>query len=441
MSALLMTIIILPILGIALNNAFEKHIKAVIKDEMTALSYGILAVTEVENKQLILPEQLLENQFNIIDSGLYAFYQPLDAFSNGLTPSFSSSSMLWQSPSMFDMHPPDKLLSPIVGQQEFYERSSNQHSVFVYSFAVSFSSPNSEFPVVLHIIKDQQDFLISTQEFKQSLWLWLLFLFITLVVVQLLWLQWTLKPLAKLKKELQQVEQGISDQIKDDYPHELQQVSQQLNTLLHTENSQRQRYRNALADLAHSLKTPLASIQSEPDVSKPIQTELANINKMIEHQLKRAQSAGDSSWRLGVRINPVVEKLANALRKIYQDKAINLQLDIEGSLIFKGDEADFLEIIGNLADNAFKAAKSQVLISAQSLDNQLVLTVSDDGDGIDEQHQQIILKRGMRADTYLEGHGIGLAIVRDLVTSYQGQLAISSSAQLGGAEFKLTFSK
>jgi two-component system sensor histidine kinase PhoQ len=70
---------------------------------------------------------------------------------------------------------------------------------------------------------------------------------------------------------------------------------------------------------------------------------------------------------------------------------------------------------------------------------QLTITVEDDGVGIESSQQQAILARGTRADTYHAGHGIGLAIVRDLVSSYQGQLSLSTSTSLGGAAFILIF--
>ncbi|MFT6690675.1 MAG: two-component system sensor histidine kinase PhoQ, partial [Colwellia sp.] len=68
-----MVIIILPTIAFIIMNSFEKHMERSIENELSAYSYSILAVAEVEQVQLVMPEVLIENQFNVSDSGLYAF--------------------------------------------------------------------------------------------------------------------------------------------------------------------------------------------------------------------------------------------------------------------------------------------------------------------------------------------------------------------------------
>jgi two-component system sensor histidine kinase PhoQ len=277
------------------------------------------------------------------------------------------------------------------------------------------------------------------QEFREQLWLGLLALMTVLVFLQFIWLKWSLKQLAILQKELVDIEQGKSNNLQALYPKELDLVTNQLNTLLKTEQNQRKRYRNALADLAHSLKTPLAVIQAQGELSSGGQEQLDSINLMIEHQLKRAQSAGQSSWHLGVEISPCLNKLTSSLKKIYSDKSIEFTFDVDEKAVFKGDESDLFEILGNLLDNACKAARSKIAITINQQHEQLIICIEDDGSGIDLSKRQDILQRGTRVDTYQQGHGIGLAIVRDLVESYQGQLLIEDSTTLCGAKFTLFF--
>ena len=180
-------------------------------------------------------------------------------------------------------------------------------------------------------------------------------------------------------------------------------------------------------------------MQSETSLSKDALSQISLINNIIEHQLKRAQSAGESSWHLGIAVNPILDKLIASLKKVYQDKPLHFTVKAEQVALFKGDEADLMEMLGNVLDNACKAAKSEVMVAIKSNNEQLIITVEDDGVGIAPSQKQAILARGTRADTYHAGHGIGLAIVRDLVNSYQGQLSISTSTSLGGAAFILTF--
>ena len=436
LSTLVMTVVMLPIIGLTLTNAFERQLNLAMKNELKAYSYSIFTVAEVENKQLLMPEFLLENQFNVSKSGLYALIKTLPKDKQLKD---SNSKPLWQSLSLLTLSLPSLLPSPEVGQTIYSKINLAGNSHLLYSFSASFSENGQPFDITLHLIKDQQEFLTALNDFKQKLWAWLLVLMVVFVFVQIVWLLWTLKPLNVLSLELEQIEKGQKKALDAIYPVELQQVTQQLNTLLATEENQRQRYRNALSDLAHSLKNPLAVIQSNTDMPANASEQLQLINQIIEHQLKRAQSAGQSSWHLGVQVNPVVNKLILTLAKIYHDKKITFAVDVDPDAIFKGDEADLMEILGNVLDNACKAAKNKVSVKVLISGKRLTIEIADDGDGIKESQQDIILSRGGRADTYLAGHGIGLAIVNDLVSSYQGQLIITNSATLSGAAFIISF--
>lgn len=436
MSALAMIIIILPIIGLTLSNAFSGQLQSALKNELRAYSYSIFSVAEVEDKALLMPEQLLENQFNVIQSGLYAkavSYSFLEEERRKKAP------MLWRSHSLIGVSTPNILPTPAVGDSQFNEMLIENEIHMVYSITVSFAEEEQTFPLTLHIFKNQTEFLAITSEFKQQLWTWLILLLVVFVVVQLIWLQWTLKPLNTLMNELENVEQGKQNSLKHNYPKELEQVTSQLNTLLSTEQNQRKRYRNALSDLAHSLKTPLAIIQSQKSLTDETSEQVTAISQMVEHQLKKAQSAGESAWHLGVSIEPIAEKLVNTLGKIYQDKSLIITSNVQSKAIFKGDEADLMEILGNLLDNACKAAESCVELDVSFNPHCLRFTIADDGQGIDDSKKDVILQRGIRADTYEKGHGIGLAIVRDLVKSYNGEINIQHSASLGGALFVLTF--
>ncbi|MFT5759607.1 MAG: two-component system sensor histidine kinase PhoQ [Alteromonadaceae bacterium] len=450
-SALFMIVVMLPIIGITLNNAFDKQLISAIKNELKAQSYSIFSVAEVENKQLLMPEQLLENQFNVIQSGLYALISiiPAPVIPN-LAVSYSSkpyikqttvtdSSVLWKSRSLLALPLPSQLPTPEIGESFLSEQLLDGKIHLVYSFSASFNEQGEEFPITLHIIKDQSDFLTLASEFKQKLWTWLVVLMVLFIIVQVVWLVWTLKPLNKLTNELISIEKGEINYLQGIYPVELEQVTIQLNTLLSTEQNQRKRYRHALADLAHSLKTPLAVIQSQKELSLSSQEQLTAISRMIEHQLKRAQSAGESSWHLGIPVKAVAEKLVNTLKKIYQDKALDIRSEVSEQAIFKGDESDLMEILGNILDNACKAATSCIVLNIDVKNEQLRFMIADDGAGINQQQQKTIFERGVRADTYQQGHGIGLAIVRDLVASYHGHLQIQSSPELKGALFIITF--
>ena len=448
---------LLPIVAFTLNSAFDQQLKLALHNELKAYSYSILAVAEVEDGQLFMPEQLLENQFNVIQSGLYALITTTNqadshamadnsakhAKVNSVDESTSGNSLLWQSASFLSLTLPRSLPIPDSGSSSFNEVDIENSPHLVYSFSAVFAVNEQNFPITLHIIKDQVEFLQLAQDFKNTVWRWLFLLIVVFIIVQFIWLAWTLKPLTFLTDELEDIEQGKQNALKGSYPEEIAQVTAQVNTLLNTEQQQRKRYRNALADLAHSLKTPLAVIQSQQGLSADTIEQLQVINATIEHQLKRAQSAGESSWHLGIGVKPSVDKLITTLEKIYLDKTICFHTYVAEGATFKGDESDLIEMLGNLLDNACKAAKQEVELvveySVNDKHQQLIISIADDGQGISEAVEKAVFDRGTRVDTYQQGHGIGLAIVRDLVASYQGEIAISRSNKLGGALFILTF--
>ena len=446
-SALLLILVIMPLIGITLNDAFKQQAKNAVKNELSAYIYSVLAVAEFENQQLYMPEQLLENRFNVIQSGLYALISKPQLGNKKIKKNGANqiASILWQSDSFLGFNAPKNLLIPAIGESVFSEILLNKESHLVYSFTVSFEQKDSQngeivqLPITIHIIKDQSDYQQQVKKFSEQLWSWLFILMIFLLLVQLTWLLWTLNPLAKFSRELTNVEKGKSNQINAFYPRELQVVAEQINTLLSTEQNQRKRYRNALSDLAHSLKTPLAVIQSQQDLSESSCEQVGIINNIIGHQLKRAQSGASASWYLGVKVHLVSDKLVRVLMKIYQHRVIIIDECVDSNAIFKGDQADLSEILGNLLDNACKAAKSQVLLTVTQLQQQLEITVEDDGKGINAQQQKEIFERGIRADSYQQGHGVGLAIVRDLVDSYNGQLVVGESQKFGGAKFYISF--
>ncbi|MCK8047047.1 ATP-binding protein [Shewanella sp. 1CM18E] len=471
-SAMLLILVLLPIVGLTLNDAFKLQVKSASVKELKAYVYSILAVTEVDNQQLLMPEVLVENQFNVIQSGLYALITvpvkstedlannsaQVDAPRINATEINSAQKVAWRSNSLLGIdltsaittaiHSGPVFPQPSKGQGEFSEIELNNEPHLVYGFSVSFETQQIDsqgneqmqrFPITVYIIKDQSDYLQQVNEFNQQLWRWLLLLMLALLTIQILWLWWTLKPLTRLQNELAAIESGKADQVKGSYPTELNAVAKQLNTLLNTEQNQRKRYRNALADLAHSLKTPLAVIQSQKDLNQQSIEQVSHINRIIGHQLKRAQSAAGSAWHLGIEVVEVSDKLVRNLPKIYCSPAINITEDIDRSAVFKGDGSDLTEMLGNLLDNACKAASSQVVLRVKSTSTHLLIDIEDDGAGINTELHSQILERGFRADTYNQGHGIGLAIVRDLVDSYQGELQIGRSQQLGGAKFQLSF--
>jgi two-component system sensor histidine kinase PhoQ len=139
-----------------------------------------------------------------------------------------------------------------------------------------------------------------------------------------------------------------------------------------------------------------------------------------------------------------VEKIVSALAKVYADRNVELVLDLDETAIFYGDTGDLTEMLGNLLDNAFKWCRSRVRVTARAgaasagARPPLEIGVEDDGPGIPAEMKSRVLQRGARADENTPGHGLGLAMVQDMVMLYRGTLSLSESS-LGGLAVVVQF--
>ena len=154
------------------------------------------------------------------------------------------------------------------------------------------------------------------------------------------------------------------------------------------------------------------------------QGQLDQIDNIISYQLKRAATAGHKALQAQIVVYPIVERITNALKKVYVDKKINYINSISESLVVPIDEGDLMELLGNIIDNAAKNGCKTVKISEdQSL---RAIVISDDGPGF-PMDAKSLLQRGIRADTRTPGQGIGLAVANDIALAYGMELRLGNS--------------
>jgi two-component system sensor histidine kinase PhoQ len=252
-------------------------------------------------------------------------------------------------------------------------------------------------------------------------------------------LAWGLRPLRTVAAEVRAIESGEKESLQRDYPTEIRRLTDNINTLLHHERAQQSRYKNALADLAHSLKTPLALLRGlgESERSPFIEEQVARMDDIVHYQLQRAATAGRSALAAPVAIAPLIERILATLEKVHRGRAISITTDLDPDCRLRGDEGDLMELLGNLLDNAYKWANSGIGLGLSCNGEELVFIVEDDGPGIPAEEVEAVLARGVRLDEATPGHGIGLPMVRDIVEAYEGKLEIARSAH-GGAQITVT---
>ncbi len=424
--------------GLTLDRAFRDSAQAAVQDRLQAQLYMLLGAANLDTfNRLTLPQTLPEGRFSTPDSGLYA--DVMDGQGN----------LVWRSPSLLGQAFPFFPAVRNPGETHFASLESSEGApLFVLAFTVSWEIARNRYQIyTFRVAEAQWTFRDQIWSFRRSLWGWLLAATGVLLAVQGLILRWSLKPLRRVAAEVKDIETGQRSELSGDYPDELLPLTANLNALLRQGHAHLERYRNALGDLAHSLKTPLAVLRGElenggrsEELRRALGEQLERMNRTVDYQLQRAAASGRIALSAPLPVAPITRKILDSLAKVYAERAPRLTGEVAAETVFYGDEGDLLEILGNLADNACKWCEGQVVVRAWTAERdgraELVMEVEDDGPGIPAEQGPLLLGRGQRADPTVAGHGIGLAVVRDLVEEvYYGHLEIGRGA-LGGARVR-----
>jgi two-component system sensor histidine kinase PhoQ len=429
LSATLVLAIFISMTAITLERAFVESSESALRDKLTSQLYALMAAADVADNDVTMPSSELDALLGVPSSGVYAYVA--DQHGNAM----------WSSSSVLGAKLPLPTALPS-GEQRFIKTVVDDVEFYSFVYGVSWATGNTELALSFNLITDLQSFDRQLTEYRTTLLTWLVAMALLLLVTQALILRWGLSPLRKVGRELSLIENGTQQKIKEDYPQEIERLTDNINILLQQEREQKTRYRNALGDLAHSLKTPLAVLQnaltghSGNQSKDSMQQQIERMNSIVEYQLQRAATAGAASIGKSVDVKLVIERIVESLHKVHHNKSINVTVDIERDTVFKGDEGDLMEILGNLVENAFKWAEQAIQIKAYNDDGKCHISVADDGPGIAQCAIDDILKRGVRADESIAGHGIGLSIVQNIVEAYHGNLNISRS-QSNGTEIKV----
>ncbi len=422
--------------GAVLDNAFVASLKLSLRERMLGQIYLLLTVSGVEENgqpNMPLPTYLPEPQLALPDSGLYAYI--------GIN---TSNQALWTSPSLHNK-PLPPLFSLQPGEQQWRElRLPDGKDYGLLGLGHQKITRKGVHSMNFYLMSELTPLHEQILLYRQRLWGGLGGIGLLLGITQILLLSWALRPFRRVTIELEAIESGSQDSLVRSYPREVHQLTDKINTLLSHERARQARYRNALADLAHSLKTPLAVLRGASDhpdsLSATVEEQSIRMTRIVERQLQRAATSADISTTTAVPVAPLIDRIGSSLCKVYRDKNVIFSNRIDPELRFRGDEADLMEVLGNLLDNAFKWCRNRVIVGAHADAFSLTLSIQDDGPGIHPSDVEKILQRGVRIDESTPGHGIGLAVTADIVEAYQGSIRIESSV-LGGASVILEFLK
>ncbi|QIR14824.1 ATP-binding protein [Shewanella aestuarii] len=323
------------------------------------------------------------------------------------------------------------------GNKAYYLSFHNDQTYLVYKLSTLIDQKSFH----LLILKDAQKIKQNLKKFKRLTYFRLAMVLGGAIFLLISAAYWGLLPLKRLKQELLKLKQGKQQQFSNNYPIELQEITQALNQLV-DQNEQRQaRYQNAMNDLAHSLKTRLAASVAIIDDKQltanekqlQILSQIEDMDHLVKYQLKRAMMGRQGLLHEQTDIKPIIDQIVQLLSKLYQHKHIHFMVNCPNTLLVPISKADLMELCGNIIENAAKFCISSINITASTTADMFNLTVDDDGPGIDETYRQKVIQRGVRVDTQYSGQGIGLAVCHELVTSYSGTLEIQTSTLQGAS--------
>lgn len=284
---------------------------------------------------------------------------------------------------------------------------------------------------------------IGPIEARLTVFQWFSALISVLVLVALVGVQrWivraSVRQLDAIRQDMLRLEHGQAVSLSEDVPSEIAPLVKEFNRLLRRFDHRLRQSRNAVGNLAHSLKGPLnlliRSTESEqigPPERSMIAQSAEHIRRLIESELKRARLAGRGTVGQRFDVDSEIPALIGLLQQVYSDKSVDVRYIIGPEVELVHDRQDMLELIGNLLDNAVKWSRSVVMLNIRRA-NGILVEVEDDGPGCSPEKLGRLTERGVRLDESVAGHGLGLAIVKDIVDTYEGRLELTVSTRLGG---------
>ena len=416
-----------------LDAAFKKTAESSVNEQLSAQLYTLLSIAELDKDNLLdIPEAPAEPRFSVPDSGLYAYL--FDA----------SGSVIWQSDSALDQEPIYFDTSP-VGQHQFSRwQRINKKSGFRLDFTLAWEDDSGiQETYIFTLVETPIRFYKSVREFRSVLIWWGGLASVLLLILQIVILRWALTPLQSVATEIKSIEEGRQEKITGNYPDEIAALTRNLNELIINSQKTLSRYRNSLANLAHSLKTPLAMMRGmdihnerRESIERLVHEQSKVMTDIVDYQLKRASSAAMSRGFTELLCGPLVQRLVRTLAKVYFEKNISFQIHLDKDLSISMESSDFLEVCGNIMENAAKWCDRVVKVHCIDSTRGVVLVFEDDGPGIPADCEDEVFSRGVRFDEKNPGQGIGLSVVLDIVESYSGSVNASTS-HLGGAKITL----
>ncbi len=422
--AALIVVIAMSMTGIGLTWLFQRQIDMRVGQEMDAHLQQIVGDLRFNPDGTVkLSRELSDPRFGKVFGGLY-FQVTAEA-----------GDVLLKSRSLWDtrLDLPTDLLD--IGAVHVHRRPGPMNSMLLmHESRVIFADGDKARTLRITVGIDADEIRSLRMAFSTDLVPALGLLAVLLISGFILQIRIGLRPLDALRQHVAQVRSGHASRLTGDVPSEVMPLVEEVNSLLDLQDQNMKRARDRSADLAHGLKTPLTALGADiarlrtagqTAVADDIQLLATRMQRHIDRELARSRFRhGRLNARVPARL--AMDALARTLSKTPRGEMIAFQNRIDESIVIAMDQQDFLEVAGNLAENAMRHAKTTVSFDALLDGNSIAIRIDDDGSGLPLEQIAKVMERGVRLDVSDEGAGLGLAIAKDVMDAYGGQLSLEN---------------
>ncbi len=353
---------------------------------------------------------------------------------------------------------PDELATALSGEAVLLDGVRLGMSEPLRVRAIQAGPPSARVSVIVGL--PYGDVLAARTALRNALLLTFPLLLGALAVIAWRVIGWTLRPVEQLRAGADKISRTrrISERTQRERlpvpsaADEIRALAITLNDMLDRLAAAHDRQRAFVADAAHELRSPLASIQAQLEVAQrlgeggtlpnELMVDVKRLSGLVEDLLLLARA--DADTRPPARLAPInAPELVAELVRAYQDARVPVVLLTEKPVMIMGDNEELRRAVGNLLDNAVRYAKSRVEVTVNVDHEQAVISVSDDGPGIAPEDRERVFERFTRLDDSRGrssgGAGLGLAIVRELVTRVGGTVVLAEATSPWNLRAELRF--
>ncbi|MCK8517138.1 ATP-binding protein [Methylonatrum kenyense] len=418
----LLVLLILPLAGIALSLAFQSAVNQAFDERLKAMLHVTSSAIRADaDGRLDLSRSLGDARFEQVFSGWY--WQVSDPEGPLL-----SSRSLW-----------DEDLPPLAGGvsgEVMAGDAMGPREQPVRQVQRRLRLPDYPQPLQVVVAGPTTEVQAEVAGFRRLLLISLASLGVLLLLLIAVQLRWGLAPLRRMRADLHEVQTGQRAALDTRLPADLRGLAETMNRVLDRDRRLIERGRNAAGNLAHAIKTPLAVMRTQlaqlPEREQGrFERELKRVDEAVRHHLARASAAGSAGFSGQIMVTTALAPVLDGLGKMAERRGVTLDAKIDERLRVSVDPHDLQELAGNLLENAVRWANTQVRLTVDAGDGRLWMLVEDDGPGMSEAQRRAAMDRGKLVDSERSRSGLGMAIVRELVDLYAGDMQLGVSAEGG----------